>query len=82
MPFFHFDIALSILGIFLTFVATPDVPVAHIAANVMQRNGNPAIVTISTDQMFSVNRWINNGSDDFYTLILEFTSNTKDDKKE
>ena len=74
--FIFFDIALFILGIFLTFVATPDVPIAHIAANVMQRNGNPAIVTISTDQMFSVNRWINNGINDF--LYLDFRMQTKE----
>eukprot|EP00794_Sanderia_malayensis_P007276 gene7276-8087_t len=48
-------------SIFLTFLITPDVAVSHVAANILQSSGYPAIVTISSNQMFSLNRWINNG---------------------
>ncbi len=61
---------LSLLGIFLTFVITPDVPVHHITANVLQANGYPAIVTISSNQMFSLNRWINHGELSYNKLFL------------
>jgi len=48
-------------GIFLSFGVTPEVPVTHVSAYTGKRCTMPAIITISCNQVFSVNKWINFG---------------------
>lgn len=48
-------------SIFLTFKVTPDVPVTHVAANTDSTVPSPAVVAISCNQCFSVNKWIASG---------------------
>lgn len=51
----------SSTGIYLTFKVTGDVPVTHVAANTDSTVPSPAVVTISCNQCFSVNKWITSG---------------------
>lgn len=51
----------SSTGIYLTFKVTGDVPVTHVAANTDSTVPFPAVVTISCNQCFSVNKWITSG---------------------
>nr|XP_058950691.1 neurobeachin-like [Pocillopora verrucosa] len=44
-------------SIYLTFKVTSDVPVTHVAANTDSTVPSPAVVTISCNQCFSVNKW-------------------------
>ena len=48
-------------GIYLTFKVTSDVPVTHVAANTDSTVPSPAVVTISCNQCFSVNKWFTSG---------------------
>ena len=48
-------------GIYLTFKVTSDVPVTHVAANTDSTVPSPAVVTISCNQCFSVNKWLPSG---------------------
>ena len=50
-------------GIYLTFKVTADVPVTHVAANTDSTVPSPAVVTISCNQCFSVNKWIMSGEE-------------------
>ena len=52
---------LSSTGIYLTFKVTGDVPVTHVAANTDSTVPSPAVVTISCNQCFSLNKWITSG---------------------
>ncbi|XP_048589684.1 neurobeachin-like isoform X3 [Nematostella vectensis] len=45
-------------SIFLTFKVTENVPVTYVAAHTDQHITTPAVVTISCNQCFSVNRWL------------------------
>lgn len=45
----------------MTFKVTGDVPVTHVAANTDSTVPSPAVVTISCNQCFSVNKWFTSG---------------------
>lgn len=45
----------------MSFKVTGDVPVTHVAANTDSAVPSPAVVTISCNQCFSVNKWITSG---------------------
>ena len=57
-------------GIYLTFKVTADVPVTHVAANTDSTVPSPAVVTISCNQCFSVNKWIMSGEEFCWRYLL------------
>ena len=65
----HFSSA----GIYLTFKVTGDVPVTHVAANTDSTVPSPAVVTISCNQCFSLNKWITSGK----VLAVSVTHHTE-----
>ncbi|XP_068720916.1 lipopolysaccharide-responsive and beige-like anchor protein [Montipora capricornis] len=58
-------------SVFLTFKVTPDVPVTHVAANTDSTVPSPAVVTISCNQCFSVNKWFLSGNTNLREVQVE-----------